>query len=137
MRFGIMRLSLKGAIVYFTHREGRCCSDSWVYSPTAGHCSWTDSCRQPSSPLRKRKKEITLCGAKQAKLSWRHKWHHILRFACFVSLVDIDSSFYGKSTKCCRQCWKPMLNQETKRQAMLFHGLVSIKHNGQHAYTMK
>lgn len=52
-------------------------------------------------------------------------------------LLTLTSSFYGKSTKCRRQCWKVMLNQENKRQTMLLHSLVSIKHNGQYAYAVK
>lgn len=102
MKFGIVRSVTEGTAVYVTHREARCCSDSWVYSPTAGRCSWPDWCQQPSSPWLRRKgrwHSVEPVQCKQAKLNWHHNWHHILCFACFVSLVDIDESFWWKIHK--------------------------------------
>lgn len=45
-----------GGFVKVTHREARCCSGSWAYSPESEHLFSTDLYQQASGPLKDSKK---------------------------------------------------------------------------------
>lgn len=49
-----------GGFVKVTHREARCCSGSWAYSPESEHLFSTDLYQQASGPLKDSKKNVTV-----------------------------------------------------------------------------